>query len=112
MARRGRLAAFAVFALMGTPVHGGSAGEASAPVAVGARFSQDANAAKLVFDLSRTVDAKSAALASPDRIIIDMSEVTFQVDPSVGRVSTWPEGSPVKGFRFGPLGAGKSRIVV
>jgi N-acetylmuramoyl-L-alanine amidase len=112
MARTGRLAAFVVFTLMGTPVHGGSAGEASPPVAVGVRFSQDENAAKLVFDLSRAVDAKSAALASPDRIIIDMPEVAFQVDPAVGRVSAGPEGSPVKGFRFGPLGVGKSRIVV
>jgi N-acetylmuramoyl-L-alanine amidase len=112
MARTGRLAAFVVFTLMGTPVHGGSAGEASPPVAVGVRFSQDENAAKLVFDLSRAVDTKPAALASPDRIIIDMPEVAFQVDPAVGRVSAGPEGSPVKDFRFGSLGAGKSRIVV
>jgi N-acetylmuramoyl-L-alanine amidase len=111
MARTGRLTAFAFFALMGTPVYGGPAGEASAPVAVGVHFSQDANAAKLVFDLSRAVDAKPAALASPDRIVIDTPEVTFQVDPSIGRVGTGPEGSLVKGFRFGPLGVGKSRIV-
>jgi N-acetylmuramoyl-L-alanine amidase len=112
MARRGRLAAFVVFTLMAPPLHGGSAGEASPPVAVGVRFSQDENAAKLVFDLSRAVDAKPAALASPDRIVIDMPEVNFELDPSVGRVSAAPEGSPVKGFRFGPLAAGKSRIVV
>src|SRR5882757_4463538 len=112
MARRGRLAAFVVFTLMAPPLHGGSAGEASPPVAVGVRFSQDENAAKLVFDLSRAVDAKPAALASPDRIVIDMPEVNFELDPSVGRVSAAPEGLPVKGFRFGPLAAGKSRIVV
>jgi N-acetylmuramoyl-L-alanine amidase len=112
MARTGRLAAFAVFALIGTPLHGASAGKESAPVAVAVRFSQDENAAKLVFDLSRTVDAKPAALASPDRIVIDLSEVNFDLDPSVGRLGAAPEGSLVKGFRFGPLAAGKSRIVI
>ncbi len=112
MARTGRLAAFAVFTLMGAPLHDGSARGASAPVVVGVRFSQDENAAELVFELSQGIDAKPAALASPDRIVIDMPEVNFQLDPSVGRVSAAPEGSPVKGFRFGRLAAGKSRIVV
>ncbi len=81
MARMGRLAALAVFALIGAPLQRGFAGEASAPVAVGARLSQDENAAKLVFDLSRSVDATASALASPDRIVVDMPEVNFQLDP-------------------------------
>ena len=112
MARTRRLVAFAAFTLMWMPLHGSSAGEASTPVVVGVRLSQNENVAKLVFDLSQTVDAKPAALASPDRIVIDMPEVNFQLDPSVGRVSASPEGSLVKAFRFGPLAAGKSRIVV
>ena len=86
MARTGRLAALAVFTLMGTPLPTGLAGEAGAPVAVGARLSQDENGAKLVFDLSRQVEASASALASPDRIVVDMPEVNFQLDPSVGRV--------------------------
>jgi N-acetylmuramoyl-L-alanine amidase len=112
MARTGRLAALAIFMLMGMPMDGGSAGETSAPIAVGVRFSQDENAAKLVFDLSRVVDAKPAALASPDRIIVDLPEVKFDLDPSVGRVVAASEDLLVKGFRFGPLAPGKSRIVV
>lgn len=112
MARTGQLVVFVLFALIVTPLPGGSAAETTPPVAVGARFSQDANAAKLVLDLSRAVDAKAAALASPNCIVIDLPEVTFEVDPSVGRVSAGPEGSPVKGFRFGQIGSGKSRIVV
>ena len=112
MARMGRLAAFAVFTLMGTPLQLGFAGEAGPPVAVGARLSQDENAAKLVFDLSRGVDASASALASPDRIVVDMPEVNFQLDPSVGRVAAPPNVSLVKGFRFGLLAPGKSRIVI
>jgi N-acetylmuramoyl-L-alanine amidase len=112
MARRGRLAAFAVFMLVGMPLSSGSGWGESAPVAVGVHFSQDENAAKLVFDLSRAVGAKPAALASPDRIVIDLPEVNFDLDASVGRLGAAPDGSTVKGFRFGPLAAGKSRIVL
>ena len=64
-----------------------SAGDASTPVAVGARLAQDANEARLVFDLSLPVEAHVYALPSPDRIIVDLPEVNFQLNPSVGRAS-------------------------
>ena len=64
-----------------TTLYSGSGWGESAPVAVGVHFSQDENAAKLVFDLSRAVEAKTAALASPDRIVIDMPEVNFSSIP-------------------------------
>jgi N-acetylmuramoyl-L-alanine amidase len=108
----GRLAAFAVFILMGALLQRGFAGDSAPPVAVGVRLSQDASAAKLVFDLSRPVDATASALAAPDRIVVDMPEVNFRLDPSVGRLSAPPNGSPVKDFRFGLLAPGKSRIVI
>ena len=41
MARMRRLAALAIFTLMGVPLQGGLAKEAGAPVAVGVRLSQD-----------------------------------------------------------------------
>jgi N-acetylmuramoyl-L-alanine amidase len=110
MARLGRLAALAVFALAASPHRG--LGDAGAPVAVGVRLSQDESAARLVFDLSRSVDASASALASPDRIVVDMPEVNFQLDPSAGRVGAPPNVSFVKGFRFGLLAPGKSRIVI
>lgn len=112
MARMGRLAALAVFTLAAAPLQPGLAADAGAPVAVGVRLSQDENAAKLVFDLSRPVDATASALASPDRIVVDMPEVNFQLDPSVGRISASSNASLVKAFRFGLLAPGKSRIVV
>jgi N-acetylmuramoyl-L-alanine amidase len=112
MARVGRLAAFAIFALMAALVQRGFAGGATAPVAVGARLSQDENAASLVFDLSRSVDATASALALPDRIVVDMPEVNFHLDSLVGRVGALPSGSLVRGFRFGLLAQGRSRIVI
>jgi N-acetylmuramoyl-L-alanine amidase len=107
----GRLAALAVLALAAGP-RCGFAADAGAPVAVGVRLSQDENAAKLVFDLSRGVDASASALASPDRIVVDMPQVNFQLDPSAGRVGSLVNVSLVKAFRFGLLAPGKSRIVI
>ncbi|MFZ0601439.1 MAG: N-acetylmuramoyl-L-alanine amidase [Roseiarcus sp.] len=112
MARMGRLAALAVLILIATSRQNGFAGDAGAPVAVGVRLSQDESTAKLVFDLSRPVDASASALASPDRIVVDMPEVNFQLDPSVGRLGATANPSIVKDFRFGLLAPGKSRIVI
>jgi N-acetylmuramoyl-L-alanine amidase len=106
------VAALALFTLMEVLLQGGLTCLAGAPVAVGARLSQDEKAAKLVFDLSRTVDASVSALASPDRIVVDMPEVNFQLDSAGSRVDALPNVSIVKGFRFGLLAPGKSRIVI
>lgn len=110
MARVGRLAALALFVLAASPDPG--FGETGAPVAVGVRLSQDESAARLVFDLSRSVEASASALASPDRIVVDLPEVNFQLDPAAGRVGALSNISLVKGFRFGLLAPGKSRIVI
>jgi N-acetylmuramoyl-L-alanine amidase len=73
----------------------------------------EGGAAKLTFDLSAPVDARAFAMVDPDRIIVDVPEVNFQIDPALGRA---PQGRAlgqiVKSFRFGLLGAGKSRIVI
>lgn len=114
----GWLAAHAVWVLAGAllpmvaTAQRGVAAEAGPPVAVGVRLSQDESAAKLVFDLSRSVDASASALASPDRIVVDVPEVNFQLDPSVGRVGALSNASIVKDFRFGFLAPGRSQIVV
>jgi N-acetylmuramoyl-L-alanine amidase len=112
MARMGRSAALAALTLATAPLERAVAADADAPVAVAARVSQDRAAAKLVFDLSRTVDASASAMTSPDRIVIDIPEVSFRIDPSVGRLGPPRDDGLIKGFRFGLLAAGKSRIVI
>ncbi len=112
MARMGWLAALAALAFIAAPLQRGFATDAGRPVAVGVRVSQDSGAARLVFDLSRPVDASAFALTSPDRIVVDLPEVNFQLDPSVGRLGALGAAPLVKSFRFGLLAAGKSRIVV
>jgi N-acetylmuramoyl-L-alanine amidase len=109
---RTRLAALALLTLMEVLFQSGLACLAGAPVAVGARLSQDDEEAKLVFDLSRAVDASASALASPDRIVVDMPEVNFQLDLAGNGMGAIPNVSIVKGFRFGLLAPGRSRIVV
>ncbi|HVP97992.1 MAG TPA: N-acetylmuramoyl-L-alanine amidase [Roseiarcus sp.] len=86
-----------------------SAAEAS-PVAVAARLAQDANAARLVFDLSQPVEARAYALSNPDRIVVDLPAINFQVDPAVGRPRK--DAPLVRAFRCGALEAGKARIVI
>ena len=86
--------------------------EADAPVAVGARLAQDASGAELTFDLSRPVDARTYALAAPDRIVVDLPEVNFQLNPSIGRAVPAGSAAIIKAFRFGLLAPGKSRIVI
>src|ERR1700759_4897464 len=103
MARTRRLTALAVFALMAAPLQAGLAGQTNSPVAVGVRLSQADNAAHLVFGCSGVVAARPSALASPDRIVVDLPEVNFQLDPSAGRVGALPNVSLVKGVRFGLL---------
>jgi N-acetylmuramoyl-L-alanine amidase len=86
---------------------------ASAPVAVAARLVDQGGKAKLTFDLSSPTEARAFSMADPDRIIVDVPEVNFQIDPAVGRT---PQGGSlgqlVKSFRFGLLAPGKSRIVI
>jgi N-acetylmuramoyl-L-alanine amidase len=86
---------------------------AEAPVAVAARLVEDAGKARLTFDLSAATQARAFAMSDPDRIIVDLPEVNFQIDPAVGRARQGGAlGSIVKSFRFGLLAPGKSRIVI
>jgi N-acetylmuramoyl-L-alanine amidase len=93
-------------------VQGAFGADPPTPVAVGARLAQDAARAELAFDLSGPVDPTVSALGSPNRVIVDLPEVNFQVDPSQGRNVPTGGAAIVKTFRFGLLSPGKSRIVI
>jgi N-acetylmuramoyl-L-alanine amidase len=101
-------AAFIVFASGLTAL----AEEAVTPVAVGARLSQDTNGAELSFDLSQPVTFRIYALASPERIVVDLPAVNFHLDPSLGRVGAGNAAPIVKAYRFGLLSPHQSRIVI
>lgn len=110
MGRAKPFAAAAVLASVVAPLTSYAEG-ASRPVAVAVSLAQDGAGAALTLDLSRPVEARAYTLGLPDRIVVDLPEIVFQLRPSAGQPDL-AAGSPVRAFRFGLLAPGKSRIVV
>ena len=81
----------------------------SVPVAVAAGTAVANGVTRLTVDLSAAVPVETALAEGPDRLVIDLPEVNFQVDPAVGRGGAT---GAIKGFRFGLVAPGRSRIVV
>lgn len=104
-------AVVAAVAFIALRLAGPAAAEAEKPVAVAARLAQDAGGGVLTFDLSRPVEANAYTLSAPDRIVVDLPEVVFEV-PARGSESDAGGDGPVKAFRFGLLAPGRSRIVI
>jgi len=86
----------------------GGAMAKSIPVAKNARLGGGAENTRLVLELDKPLSFNVFTLANPNRIIIDMPEVNFQM----------PAGTGVKGhglvkaFRYGLFSTGKSRMVI
>ncbi|MHC2000989.1 N-acetylmuramoyl-L-alanine amidase [Methylobacterium sp. CM6241] len=63
---------------------------------------------KLTLTLSKPIEARVFVMERPDRAVIDLAEVNFQLGPETGRHR---EGL-VSSFRYGLFAPGRSRIVV
>ena len=63
---------------------------------------------RLTITLSKAVEARAFVMERPDRAVIDLPEVNFQLGPEAGRRR---EGV-VQSFRYGLFAPGRSRIVV
>ncbi len=100
---------------------------ADVPVVDGFTLESAGEISRLVFDLTSSVVAKAHVLADPDRVIVDLPEVNFQIDPARGLQVAGKASSvrkPAKGakapgldglvssFRFGLVSVGRSRIVI
>lgn len=81
------------------------------PVAVDARVSVAGGVTRLVVDLGARAAVQAALTEAPDRLVLDLPEVNFQVDPAAGRLGPGGVGV-IRGFRFGLFAPGRSRIVV
>ncbi|MGA3303633.1 MAG: N-acetylmuramoyl-L-alanine amidase [Methylovirgula sp.] len=79
--------------------------------------------ATLSFDFSHPVDGTAFVLANPDRVVIDLPEVDFQIDPQTGTANREPHRKSghqkqasgtglIASYRFGLFAPGKSRIVI
>jgi N-acetylmuramoyl-L-alanine amidase len=82
------------------------------PVAAAAHLQDDGVRARLSLDLSAPVNGRAREIVDPDRIVLDMPEVDFRLNPSVGRVVAPRADALVKAFRFGLFGPGKARVVI
>jgi N-acetylmuramoyl-L-alanine amidase len=84
------------------------------PAANAARIEQSGDRAKLIFELSAPLDATAFVLADPDRVIVDLPQTDFALDPETGKAAYPPhrKAGLIAAFRFGQLAPGKSRIVI
>ena len=81
-------------------------------VAVAARTETRGDATRLIVDLSASVPVKAYVLADPDRVVVDLPEVNFQIEGEGARRKPEPDGSLIRAFRGGLLAPGRSRIVI
>ena len=110
MPARARLA-LALSLVLASPL--AARAQAGAPgltaVAIGADLATGVGGTtKLTLTLSKPVEARAFVMERPDRVVIDLAEVNFQLGPEAGRKR---EGL-VASFRYGLFAPGRSRIVV
>ena len=84
----------------------GQGGQAA--VAIAAELSTNAGTTRLTLTLSKAIEAKAFVMERPDRAVIDLAEVNFQLGPETGR----KRDGLVSSFRYGLFAPGRSRIVV
>ncbi len=77
-------------------------------VAIAADLSSQGPQSKLVLTLSKAVEARAFVMERPDRVVVDLPEVNFQLDAEAGR----KRDGVVQSFRYGLFAPGRSRIVI
>ncbi|PVE23191.1 N-acetylmuramoyl-L-alanine amidase [Microvirga sp. KLBC 81] len=88
---------------------GVDAGKAAAPV-IAADVSVEVEGAKTRFRiaLSKPVTAQASLMEKPDRLIIDLPEVSFHLPPEAGR----QKAGLISSYRYGLFAPGRSRVVM
>jgi N-acetylmuramoyl-L-alanine amidase len=78
------------------------------PIVMSARIGEHDDRTRLVIELSDPVNLRAFALANPDRVVIDMPEVSWRLG-----APPRPTGfGSVKSYRYGQFRAGNSRMVI
>ena len=85
-----------------------NAGSRILPTAIAVETKVDAAKTRLTFTLSEAVEAKTFVLERPDRAVIELPEVNFQLPAESGRRR---EGL-VTSLRYGLFAAERSRVVI
>jgi N-acetylmuramoyl-L-alanine amidase len=84
------------------------ADSASFPIATGVRIGGDDKQTRFVMDFDRKVDLAVFTLANPYRVVIDLPQVMFHLPQNAGEKGR----GVIKGFRYGLIMPGGSRIVL
>jgi N-acetylmuramoyl-L-alanine amidase len=93
--------------------NGAKAADSKRIEAIAARLEQKNDRTRLIFELTGPVRAETFPVSAPDRIIVDLPEVAFRIDPAIGRAKDAPSGEAlVKSYRFGQFAPGRSRVVI
>jgi N-acetylmuramoyl-L-alanine amidase len=78
------------------------------PIVISARIGEHDDRTRLVIELSDPVNLRAFALANPDRVVIDMPDVSWRLG-----APPRPSGfGAIKSYRYGQFRAGNSRMVI
>jgi N-acetylmuramoyl-L-alanine amidase len=81
----------------------------SRPLVSAARVVLSGETTRLAFSISAPVEARAFVLANPARVIVDLPETAFAIEPPTAGAGS---RGLIKSYRFGLLAAEKSRIVI
>jgi len=77
-------------------------------IALDARLAGDASRTRLVIDLNKKIDVRAYTIANPNRVVVDLPEVSFDLPVGAGKQTR----GLVSAFRYGQFAPGKARIVI
>ncbi|MBN8959605.1 MAG: N-acetylmuramoyl-L-alanine amidase [Rhizobiales bacterium] len=77
------------------------------PIASDVRVAGDSKQTRFVLDLDRKIDLRAFTLGNPDRVVVDIPQVTFKLPDNVGQNGR----GLIKAFRYGLVMPGGSRLV-
>jgi N-acetylmuramoyl-L-alanine amidase len=77
------------------------------PIASDVRVAGDSKQTRFVLDLDRKIDLRAFVLGNPDRVVVDIPQVTFKLPDNAGQNGR----GLIKAFRYGLVMPGGSRLV-
>ncbi len=78
------------------------------PEIVAARINANSEVTRFTADITYAVGYNAFVLPSPYRVIVDIPDAMFDLEPGAGAISA----GLITGFRYGQIDRGKSRIVI
>lgn len=78
------------------------------PVVVAAEVASEGAKTRLTFTISAEVEPRTSVMERPDRIVVDLPEINFQLPAETGR----KRDGLIASFRYGLFAPGRSRVVI